>query len=183
MPVAKEVSECKWYVMRTNSAAANRIRDELEVQGYEYFQAQRQVVKVVKGQKKKVTEYFMKDFFFIHSTKESLVEFQRFAPSRINFYFNICEHKHNDCVVIPDKQMEDFIRVAQSYDANPTVITLEEANLRKGDRIRIVGGNLDGVEGRFVQLTRGQKRKLIVVLDGIMAITAQVDAEMVEKIE
>ena len=50
---------------------------------------------------------------------------------------------------VPDKQMEDFIRVMENA---PDAECTQDFNLAKGDKVVVTSGPLNGVEGEIVEL-------------------------------
>ena len=46
----------------------------------------------------------------------------------------------------------------------------------------MIGGALDGVEGYFVKRKGSRRKILVVVLDGLFGISAEVEPDMVELI-
>ena len=180
MPDKRDANDVFWYVMRGHSSCTSKIRTTLEEKGVEYFQPRRYVIETKNGRKKKVLKYVLKDFFFVHSSRKNLDAFIGELSVRFNYYYDICSHVQNDCMIVPNGEMENFILVATAYDDNPTYLPANEVNLNKGDRVRIVGGYFDGYEGTYMQVKRGQKKRLVVCLDGILAVTAYVDPDYVQ---
>ena len=60
----------------------------------------------------------------------------------------IIDHSTRTLLEVPDKQMEDFIRV---LDLSPDAVCLSDAPFLKGDRVRVMKGALSGVEGEIVE--------------------------------
>ena len=67
-------------------------------------------------------------------------------------------------------------------NGNSQIFMPEEIQLAKGQRIRMIGGALDGVEGYFVRRKGCRRKTLVVVLDGLFGISAEVEPDMVELI-
>ena len=59
------------------------------------------------------------------------------------------DHSTRTLLEVPDKQMEDFIRVMENA---PDAECLQEFNLAKGDKVVVTSGPLAGVEGEIVDL-------------------------------
>ena len=79
-----------------------------------------------------------------------------------------------------EKQMEDFMAVCRSEGA--TYLDTE-IDLRKGDRVRILGGPLAGVEGIYTKTTLKHERRVVVRIEGVAAVaTLALPASEVEKI-
>lgn len=85
-------------------------------------------------------------------------------------------------IIIPDKQMQDFIAVSGTYDDQLVYLDPVSVILKKGDKVRITGGIFSGVEGVFVRV-KGDRR-VVVSIQGIMAVaTAFIHPSLIEKIE
>ena len=82
---------------------------------------------------------------------------------------------------VPEKQMEDFIAICRSEGAK---YLDTEIDLRKGDRVRILGGPLKGVEGIYTKTSLKHERRVVVRIEGVAAVaTLALPASEVEKIE
>ena len=66
--------------------------------------------------------------------------------------------------------MNQFITVCNTYNDKLVYLAPDKVNLEKGTRIRIVGGSFDGVEGTFVRVASGRKKRVIVMVDGIVGV-------------
>lgn len=64
----------------------------------------------------------------------------------------LIDHNTHTLLEVPDKQMEDFIRV---LDLSPEAECLTEVPIAKGDRVKVVKGQLSGVEGEVVEVDGG----------------------------
>jgi len=60
----------------------------------------------------------------------------------------IIDHNTRTLLEVPEKQMEDFIRV---LDLSPDAECLTDATFVKGDRVLVAKGPLSGVEGEIVE--------------------------------
>ena len=67
---------------------------------------------------------------------------------QINARFLI-DHSTRTLLEVPDKQMEDFIRVMENV---PDAECMEYYNLAKGDKVVVTSGPLNGVEGEIVEV-------------------------------
>lgn len=84
-------------------------------------------------------------------------------------------------MTVPTEQMERFITAFNIMGDQAIWIDPRTANYRKGDRVRIIGGNFKNIEGHIVRCY-GQQR-VAVEIEGITAIaTAYVPTPLLEKI-
>lgn len=87
-------------------------------------------------------------------------------------------YKITDRLIIPNWEMENFIKVASVNGS--TYLTAEEAERAVGKKVRIHGGTFDGVEGKVVSKGRG---KTLIVEIGVMAVSAKITPDVIEVIE
>lgn len=86
-------------------------------------------------------------------------------------------------VIVPENQMASFIRVSGSEDEQIAYLDPAKLDLKKGDRVRVIGGSFVGVEGVFMQIGCKHQKRVIIELEGLIAVaTAAIPASMVEKI-
>ena len=118
---------------------------------------------------------------FVHSTKRSIDTFKSELEVRLPIRY-IMDKATGRPIIIPDKQMQDFIAVSGTYDDQLVYLDPVSVILKKGDKVRITGGIFSGVEGVFVRV-KGDRR-VVVSIQGIMAVaTAFIHPSLIEKIE
>ncbi len=176
-----ENTACQWYAMRTLGRLCEvAVKKRLEEDNIRYFQAMHTVVKVVKGKKTKIEEPIISNLIFVYGEKERIVPHTAIGTN-FQFIFNKCSGKAGDCLVVPTKKMEDFIRIVESRGENVNVFNPEDVQLTNGQKIRVIGGPFDGVDGVFVKMKGKRNRRLVVVLDGwALGVSAEVEPDMVE---
>ena len=82
-------------------------------------------------------------------------------------------------LIVPDKQMEDFMFL---LDFSPDGIEILNKDLKRGDRVRVIKGPLQGLMGELVRL-RGHKR-VVIRLEGVVSIaTSYIPGSFLERIE
>lgn len=74
-------------------------------------------------------------------------------------------------LTVPDAQMQTFMKVARMYEEDIRFYRPEEVQLEKGDRVRIVGGPLDGVEGTLLCSQGKTGGRVVVELSGLMCVS------------
>jgi len=84
-------------------------------------------------------------------------------------------------MVVPQKQMEDFMRVAGTLSDDITYYHPDEIALEKGRRVRVLGGMFDGIEGILVRGKGRRDRRVVVLIEGVMAVsTATIEPDLIE---
>ena len=93
----------------------------------------------------------------------------------------IIDRETNRPLIVPDSQMHSFIAVSGNYEEQIVYLDPALTSLRKGDRVRIIGGVFEGVEGIVIRV-KGDRR-VSVCIKGIMAVaTAYIHPYMIELI-
>ncbi len=169
-----------WYVMRTLGRFCEAgIKQKLESCGIRYYQVMKTVVKTVKGKKCFASEPVIPNLLFVFGEKEQILPHTTIG-SNFQFVYNRCSGKQADCLVVPTKAMDDFIRITRNEETKSQVFIPEEVLLSKGQKIRIIGGALNGVEGNFVKMKGSRSKKLVVVIEGLFGVSAEVEPDMIE---
>lgn len=171
-----------WFAMRALFNHEMKIKAILDTEGIENFLPTRTVVKTVAGKKARVDVPAVSNLIFVRSTESELkplVESYRYFQFT---YLRGCVS--NMPMVVPDKQMDDFIAVANTASTNRVIyFTVDELAIAKGTRIRIHGGALDGVEAVFMKVKGVRSKCIVVNLNGIATIAADVHPDFVEILE
>ena len=76
--------------------------------------------------------------------------------------------KEHEIMTVPDRQMENFMRVASMTD--DSVMFLDEKTIvgKEGKRVKIMGGAFEGVEGVIRRVKRC--KRVVVELEGIASV-------------
>jgi transcription antitermination factor NusG len=169
----------QWFVM---CAYKNEKKAEMKLggkDGLEYFIPKCYAVRIYHGKKRKELVPIIPNLVFVHASRMEIQEFKK--KHKILQYVMWEKSTGTDFVVVPDKQMEDFMKLAGRYEESVVYYKPEEINLQKGTRVRIHGGAFDGVEGVFVKVRGARSRRVVVLLEGIMAVTsAEISSDLIE---
>jgi transcription antitermination factor NusG len=136
---------------------------------------------IVKKDGKKIRELVpvIHNLIFVRTTSAMM----RDIKSRILFlqYYTRREKGKNLPVIIPERQMRQFISVSETHNEKLIYLKPEELDLQKGTRVRIHGGSLDGVEGVFVKVRGVRNRRVVVMVDGFVAVAmAEIKPDLIE---
>ena len=166
----------KWFVGRTRARQEKKIKLRLNDLGVENYIPLRSEVHVyAHGRRKKVEVPLLPNLMFIRIAPDD--RFALLSQLGALWMQYVVDRFTGSSMVVPDKQVEDFIRLVESKDAT---LSVEDLNLRKGDRIRVTGGVFNGLEGECLEL-RGKKR-VGLRLEGIAALSVEVPTNYLEKI-
>lgn len=85
-------------------------------------------------------------------------------------------------ITISEKEMRQFIAVSRTLDEELIYVTLTDCKLKRGERIKVVGGIFEGVEGEVVRIKND--RRVLVSINGVIAVaTAFIHPSLLQKIE
>lgn len=176
----KELTKARWFVMRAYKCESLAEAKLSGKNGLEYFIPKHYVIRVYHGTKSKRLVPVIPSLVFVHARHDQIIDFKK----RYNFLqFAMWENRiRQEYIIVPDDQMDSFIKVASQYKENITYYRPDELDLKKGMRVRIHGGKLDGVEGTFVRIHGKRNRRVVVLLDGIMAAAIEVTPDLIEDI-
>ena len=179
-PNTEEVTTARWFVMRAYKSE-KRAEEKLKGKdGLEYFIPKCYAVRVYHGVKLKRLVPIIPNLVFVHASRTQITDFKK----RYNFLQFVMWEKSTglEYLVVPDDQMESFIKVSSQYGENISYYNPDELDLRKGCRVRIHGGKLNGVTGVFMQVQGKRNRRVVVLLEGVMAVAAEVHPDLIEVI-
>lgn len=173
----------KWYVMRVTyqrEVAAKQSMDALGVETYLPVQTLRR--RNARGRFCKVTVPLVHNFLFVHSERSVIDDIKTYRLPYLR-YATCVRDGQREIMVVPDRQMESFIRVVGEGDKPALFLDPAAVNLSLGDRVRIIDGPLAGVEGTFMRLQGGRGRRVVVKIDMVAAVaTTELTPAQVEKI-
>lgn len=177
---AKENLKIHWFVM---NAYKNEKKAEDKLggkDGLEYFIPKCYAVRVYHGVKSKRLVPVIPNLIFVHASHKQITEFKKLY----NFLQFVTWRKNTgvEYVIVPDKQMDSFIKIASQYEETTVYYKPEEIDIEKGTRVCIHGGKFDGVKGVFMRVKGKRNRRVVVMLEGVMAVSAEVHPDLIEVI-
>lgn len=122
------------------------------------------------------------NLIFVKTTRQIIQEAKR--RILILQFLTKPENGRNVPIIVPERQMQQFITVCKSQNEDLTYLSPTEINLSKGTRVKIIGGPFDGVEGIFIKMKGYRKRRIVVSLPGIAAVTtAEINPDYIQIIK
>ena len=158
-----------WFAMSATFGRALKAREFLESRSVRCFIPMKHEV-VGDGKQGKVRKLVpaISNLLFAHTTRERI----QALKSEVGYlqYLTHPEGTRRVPIVVPERQMEHFITVCDSYNEKLVYLNPSEINLEKGTPVQIVGGAFDGVEGTFVKVEGIRNRRVAVLVPGIAAV-------------
>ena len=170
----------RWYVMRAHKSEA-KAEERLAADGLEFYVPKQYVVRIYHGKKTKRLVPVIPGMVFVHASQTAIADFKK----RNNYLQFVIWNKTDGqaYLTVPDNQMRDFIRVTSDPNSEAFYLRPDEINIAKGTRVRIMGGQLDGVCGVFMKVLGKRNRRLVIMLDGVGGLAVEVSPDLIEVIE
>lgn len=175
-------TEVRWYAMSAPYRRELRARDIFANEGIDCFVPLRQVlVEKPGGRRVRELRPAVASLIFVRATRN---EVQRVKDCYgIMQYITRPEGGRNVPVTVPVRQMDSFRRAVELSLHNYLYFRPGEIDISRGRRVRIIGGPLNGVEGIFMKVKGGRSRRLVVMLDSIGAVAAEVEPDFVQLLD
>lgn len=117
----------------------------------------------------------IRNLIFVHDSQKHITELKmtRRELSSLRYIMHpvLDENNivlHRDILTVPDKQMDNFIRVASVYDDRVFYIENLDFAGKPGQRVKVVEGDFAGVEGTIKRI---KKNKCVVVqIENVAAV-------------
>jgi transcription antitermination factor NusG len=174
--------EVLWYAMRVPYRNELKVQSKLQDKGIESFVPKRK--KLVKRRGKTYYELLpaVNNLIFVHTSLSIIKEVKK-EIENLQYIVNKCLGG-NDYAIVRDEEMQQFIKVVESFDDEIAYLSPDEVNIEKGTRIRVIGGKFNGVEGIFVKVKGKRSKRVVIMLEGFLAVVmAEVDTELIEVIK
>lgn len=192
----------RWYVLNSRKDSVT-IEEQLKMDGIESFVPMRYEKKERGGKVERVYTPAIPGFVFAREQRSVLADFikEMWAMHGVKVYF-AREHASSqdmgsqagmsarqlfqnlDPLIVPDKQMEDFIFICQQDEDKIRYLQPNEISLVPGDKIRIHGGLFDGREGELIEVKGMKKKQLVVRISDMLAVAAvNIEPKLIEVIE
>ena len=182
--VQREADIPHWYALRTTYGREKKAYDYMTAKGITAFYPTTNVVKLIKGKRKVVTESRLPNIFFAYGTEEQLKEYvyDNVNLPFLRFYYRHI-HEGNKIkktpLIVPDNQM-DSLKIICAADADNTFVSLVKVpKFEKGQLVKVTDGAFKGVTGRVARW-QGQQRVAVVVDDLVTVCTAYVPSAFLE---
>lgn len=171
------MSDIHWFVALTRSCQERRIAQSLAAKGIETYVPVQKVRKQWSDRIKVVDKLVFPGMVFIRcSEKTRRLSFDMVYG--ITCFLMDKTSRTREVLVVPDRQMGDFMHVLGSLNGEEEV-EIVTADIEKGDMVRIVRGPLKDFVCECVELQG--KRSLVIRLDLLGAVLVTVNANDVEK--
>lgn len=171
---------CRWFVMRDLKPcnAKDKAWKTLEGRVKDIYTPTRKILKTV-GEKKTLVEMpYINDLLFVRDEYEVVAGLTQIIPKLQFRYMRGMPYRTPMCV--SDNEMEYF-KAAAGFSSEPVYYAPEELQpWMFGKEVRVIGGPLDGYQGRLLKRRGTSLKRLIVELPGILAIGVDLEPEYIQ---
>ena len=173
--LGRDTSMCgdpkSWYPMRVTYSREMKVKAELDRLEIENFVPM--TYKLVCSDNGKLHRELVpaiNNLIFVRSTQGRISELKTTNEvlELLRYMLDHTAGKEHEIMTVPDRQMENFMRVASMTD--DSVMFLDEKTIvgKEGKRVKIMGGAFEGVEGVIRRVKRC--KRVVVELDGIASV-------------
>ena len=163
-----------WFPMRVTYGRECAVKAFLDAEGIENFLPMTTKVSKVGHRIVKKRVPALSNLIFIRHTMNHLTMLKQSRADAEPLRYMVRhalrgDSANNEIITVPDRQMDNFLRVAAGPEDEYTYLSLEEMNGHEQGHVKIVSGPFAGVEG-VVKRIHGNKQ-VVVELEGLGGIT------------
>lgn len=167
---SRDLSEpTEWYAMSATFGRALKAKEFLESRSVRCFIPMKYEIvgDRIHGKKRQLVPA-ISNLLFVNTTRSCIQSLK----SEVTYlqYLTRPEGARRVPIVVPERQMEQFIAVCNTYNEKLVYLNPEEINLEKGTPVQIIGGAFDGIEGTFIKIEGVRNRRVAVLVPGIAAV-------------
>ena len=170
-----------WFAARTRDKQEFAVRKSLESLQSEahldvdYYFPTRVVVTQLKYRRKRSEVPVIRNLIFVRATKQTACDLSNVYSVRLFYMKDLFTHS---MLVVPDKQMEDFMFV---MDLNPDGVCFDIEPLTVGRKVKVIKGELSGVEGEVA--TESNRTYVVIRITGVLVASVKVPKSYLKIIE
>lgn len=177
--IAQKAEKVLWYVMRDlkRSNAKQPAYKMLKAMGLEIFTPMVWKLVLQKGKRIPIEVPFMQDLLFVHESRKRL---DPIVEKIGTLQYRFLRDGRRSPMTVRDADMARFMTAIDASE-NPRFYTPEEIKPTMiGKNVRIVGGALNGYEGRLQKLQGSTIKRLFVELPNLLTAAVEVKPEFIQ---
>jgi len=172
-----------WYVLRVTYQRELSAHETLTGIGIRSFVPTNRLIQRVHGRKQTVIKPVLHNYIFVYSSFNEImtIKFNNIPHLR----YVMCNSEDGQWIpmVVPNWQMENFILASDSMDDGLIYYDPGEIDLKRGDRVRVLGGVFTGLEGTYVRVKNERKKRVVIEIPTLIGVaTSTISPDLVEKI-
>ena len=174
-----------WFPMRVTYQREIKVKAELDRLGIESFVPM--TYKVVDADTDNPCRKFVpaiRNLIFVRSTQETISHLKSSNEilEPLRYMIDKTAEEAHTIMTLPDRQMQNFMRVASKSDDSVMFLDDESVVGKEGKRVEIIGGAFEGVTGVIRRVKRC--KRVVVEIEGVASVAiAFVPAGLLKEIE
>lgn len=178
----EDMNLVRWYVMRDLKRSnakfpAYKILSDLK---FEVFTPMVWKLVHVKGKSVPKKVPFIPDLLFVHNSRAML---DPIVDKITTLQYRFLRDGHRTPMVVEEREMERFITAVETTE-NPHFYAPDDIKPNMvGKYVRIVGGLLNGCEGRLQKLQGSRVKRLFIELPNLLIVAVEVRSEFIQIIK
>lgn len=168
-----------WFVMRDlkRPNAKQPAYKQLEDNGMEVFTPMKSCIKIKNGKRTREEAPFIQDLLFVHDSRKTIDPIVDKTPTLQYRYKKGCGYCKP--MTVSDTEMKRFIHAVSASDNPRYYLPGELTPAMYGRTVRIIGGTLDGYEGKLLTVHGTKIKRLLVELPGFFSVGVKVEPEYI----
>lgn len=166
-------SPMRWFAMRATYHREMAVRSLLEQAGIECYLPTVHRLKMNHGRRVRVEAPLVSSLIFVHCDKDKLQRFKMKVP----YLQYMTQHvgMRNEPIVVPQKQMDDFISVTKQDVNRLLFFKPGELEVKRGTPVRLHGGAFDGIQGLLMKVTGKRNKRVVIEVSGVVSVALDSD--------
>lgn len=167
-------TQVNWFPMRVTYGRELKVKAFLDAMDVENFLPMKTAVSKVGHRIVKKRVPALSNLIFVHDSMEHITQLKQTQLGAEPLRYMVRQtldplHECNEVIVVPERQMDNFLRVAAGPEDEYTYLMPAELKGREQGSVVIVSGPFKGVEG-VIKRIHGNKQ-VVVELEGLGGIT------------
>ena len=161
----------QWFPMRVTYGREEAVKKKLDQDGVENFLPMREEWTYDdQRMPHRCLKPAIRNLIFIHSSQEQITQLKMYRNEyqSLRYITNVFSDS-DKILIVPDCQMDNFIRVASVQDDRVRFLEYNHEFLTKpGKRVRVIDGDFKGSEGVIRRIKKNQC--VVVQVEGVAAV-------------
>ncbi len=162
-----------WYVLRVSYNRELKAQEWLCGKGFEVFLPMHNEARQADGKRKTVSLPLIPNIIFVRTSLVALDPIIHDPGNTcLSYYYNhftAGPDGKNPPLTVPDRQMDNFIRLSKVGDPNILFVSHQECRFKSGDQVVVTSGPFKGIAGRVVRAKRQQR--VAIEIAGLGVVT------------
>lgn len=172
----KSQQPLQWFAARTRKGQEFAIREALKKLDVENFLPTKVETRQLKYRKKRVETPLIRNLIFVRATKQQACDIPNIHGIKLFYIISLETRK---MLVVPDKQMHDFIFLTNLAPDGLSIS--EDQQFAVGAKVRVMKGTLAGIEGTLTTIENNTY--VTLSLKDILTATIKVPKSYLKVIE